>query len=184
MAAGRPGIQPFQTTVKPWRIRKPLPACSAVDGSLLRGALLKRASARFVAAVVDVVEQRAVALGHVDGLEDVEVGGILDHAARVARRLVEIDDRGVERMRGIELAVEAADDLLVGADLAEGLPGRERLLPADLDPRHARIGQRHRRDQGETDISEQTCHRLSSRDFYWIRPVSTARSLQSSYTAA
>ena len=42
----------------------------------------------------------------------------------VARGLVEIDDDGIERIRRIELAVEAADHLLIGADAAEALAGR------------------------------------------------------------
>ena len=128
LAAGRPGIQPLQTTEKPWRIRKPLPASSGVAGSLLARRAVELDERALVAAVVDVVEQGAVALGQVGGLENVEVGRVLDFSARIARRLVEIDDHGVERKRGIELAVEAADDLLVGAD-ARRTAGRRRTAP-------------------------------------------------------
>jgi TPR repeat protein len=88
----------------------------------------------------EFVEQRAVGLGHVERLEDVEVGRILDHPAGVARRLGEVDDYRIERAFRIELAAKAADHLLIGPDVAEGLPGRKRLLFGDF---------RKAADQGE-----------------------------------
>ena len=39
----------------------------------------------------------------------------LDGAARVARRLVEIDDDGVERIARVDFEVRRADETLVGA---------------------------------------------------------------------
>src|SRR5262249_56864710 len=92
-----------------------------------------------VAAIGKFVEQRAVALGDVDRLEDVEVSRILDHSAGVARRLVEVDDCRIERAFRIEFAMKAADHLLIGPDGAEGLPGGKWFLPGDLDPHHARL---------------------------------------------
>src|SRR5262249_16955352 len=89
----------------------------------------------------------------IHGPEGVEVGGVLDLSLRIPRRLVEVDDRGVERMGGIERTVIAAHDLLIGAGRSERLAGREWLALADLDARDARFGSgRYRRGQkGEGD---------------------------------
>jgi hypothetical protein len=118
------------------------------------GGVVETRQNALVAAIGELVE-RAVALGHVDRLEDVEIGRILDHPAGVARRLVEVDDYRIERAFRIELAAEAADHLLIGPDIAEGLPGRKRLLFGDLDPRHARLRARGRGDEGEAGTSQQ-----------------------------
>ena len=93
-----------------------------------------------VSAIVDVVEQRAVAFGEIGRLEDQEVGRVFDLAARIARRALDVDDAGIERMRRVELAVETANHLLVRTDLTERLAGSKRFLPRDLDPRDARLG--------------------------------------------
>ncbi len=70
---------------------------------------------RLAAAVAGFVEDRAVALREIDGPEDIEVGRVFDLPLRIARRLVEIDDRCVERMGGVERAMIAADNLFIGA---------------------------------------------------------------------
>src|SRR5262249_17514405 len=77
-----------------------------------------------------------------------------DLPLRVARRLVEIDDRGVEGVGGVERAVIAADDLLIGAGRAERLAGRERLALRDLDASHARLGGGPRCGKQKGDVCE------------------------------
>jgi hypothetical protein len=69
------------------------------------GGVVEAGEDRLAATVAGLVEDRAVALGEIERLEDVEVGGVLDLPLRVARRLVEVDDGCVERVGGIERAM-------------------------------------------------------------------------------
>src|SRR5262249_50851777 len=108
-----------------------LPHQEAVAGLLGRRRIVARwrvvelGERAHVAAVVHVIEEGAGAAVEGARFEQVEVGGIFDAAAWVAWRLVKVDDCRIERMRGVERAVETADDLLVGAGRAKTLPGRE-----------------------------------------------------------
>ena len=86
-----------------------------------------------VAAIVDVVEQRAVALGRIRRPQDVEVRRVFDLAARIARREPDVDDVPVRRMRRIEFAVKAPADTHVGPGGAEGLAAGVRRLGADFE---------------------------------------------------
>ena len=88
------------------------------------------------AAVVDFEPQAMVALCEVDRLDDHEVGVVLDHAARVPRRIGDVDDDGVAGILGIDFAEGAAEELLLSADRTKGASLERRLLhPLDLDPR-------------------------------------------------
>ena len=80
-----------------------------------------------VAAIEHLVEQETIGPGGIGRTQDEDVDLVLDHPARVARRLVEIDDHLVLRRGGIELALGHALDPHIGADLAEGMPVGERL---------------------------------------------------------
>src|SRR5262245_59925173 len=82
--------------------------------------------------VVHVIEQRAIPARELHGLEDVEVGGVLDGSAGVSRGAIEVDELPIEGVPGIELAVESPHDLLVRSGGAEALARRERLTPRDL----------------------------------------------------
>jgi len=78
--------------------------------------------------------------------------GVLDVAARVARREFDIDDVAVLPVVRVDLAERLADDLLVLADTrpresAEG--GRLRARGVDLDPGDARVGGRCGEQRGE-----------------------------------
>ena len=104
----------------------------------------------FAAAIVHLVEDDAIAAAGIERTQDEEIGLVFDEAARIARRLVEIDDRLVLRRLRIELAPGGAAHTLIGAGLAERLALRERLDGVDLDLGDAgvrRTGQR-RGDQG------------------------------------
>ena len=99
------------------RLRRVVPAAGAdVEG---RVQIL-------VTPVHDVVEERLVAFGHVDRLEDVEVDVVLDEALRVAWGAFDVHDRRVDGVLGIRDPERAAGELFVLADLAEGasLEGR------------------------------------------------------------
>ena len=76
------------------------------------------------------IERDAVALRRVLRLEDLEIGGELDQPGGVARRLVEIGDDPVARVRRIDDEVDLADDQLVGA-------GRPKARPASTSRRDA-----------------------------------------------
>jgi hypothetical protein len=87
------------------------------------------------AAIVHVIEECAVSLGHVGRLQDVEIGRIFHSSGGAQGRLVEVHDAGIERLPRIQLAVETTNDFLVGPRLTEGLTAGERLRSSDLDPR-------------------------------------------------
>ena len=85
------------------------------------------------AAIVHLVEDDAIAAARIERAQDEEIGLVFDEAARIARRLVEIDDRLVLRRLRIELALGGAAHALIGTGLAERLALRERLDGIDLD---------------------------------------------------
>src|SRR6267154_6882212 len=68
------------------------------------------------AAVGRLVHHLARAFLEIDRLEDVEVEGVFDVAARVARREFDVDDVAVLAVVRVDLAERRADDLLVLAD--------------------------------------------------------------------
>ena len=87
---------------------------------VVRRRVVQQVDDALVAAVVDVVDERAVALHGIRRAQDVEIGRVLDLAARVARRAPQVDDGAVGRVARVELAVEAPGDAHVGPDGAEG----------------------------------------------------------------
>ena len=99
---------------------------------VVRRHVVQQVDKPLVAAVVDVVEQRAVALVGIGRAQDVEVGRVFDLAARVARRAADVDDAAVGGMRGVELAEEAPLDAHIGTGSAEGLAARKRGLRRDF----------------------------------------------------
>jgi hypothetical protein len=58
-------------------------------------------------------------VGRISRLEDVDVGRVLDQAARVPRRQLDVLDDRVEQVLRIYFAVCASDETLVGPDPAE-----------------------------------------------------------------
>ena len=85
------------------------------------------------AAVVHFVEDAAVASLGIGRAQDADVAAVLDAAARVARRLVDVDDAAVGGMRRVEFADRDAVEPLVGARRAEGGAADERRARRDLD---------------------------------------------------
>src|SRR5436309_11492150 len=96
---------------------RPFPASAAVVGLLPPTSL--KAPCPLLPRFTTSVEDPAIPLRQVDGLEDVDVDRILDHPPRVARREVDVRDEGVAAIRWIDLAGGPGEDLLVLADLAE-----------------------------------------------------------------
>src|SRR5437899_680956 len=80
------------------------------------------------AAVRRLVHHLVIAFAQVNRLEDVEVERVLDHAARVARRELEIDDHGILRIVRVDLAVRLADKLFVLPDALERVAAEGRRL--------------------------------------------------------
>jgi hypothetical protein len=120
---------------------KPSPAVARP----LRSAGVPRASAlnsapALVAAVDDVEEQYAVALGAVGRPHDVDVGDVFDHAPGIARREADVLDAGIGGRARVDLAIGLAGQPLIGAGRAEARPGEGRLGLGDLDARDARLG--------------------------------------------
>ena len=74
------------------------------------------AEQHLAAAIVDLVEDAPVALRGVLGPQHEEIRRVFDHAARIARRLVDQGDALVAGRVGIDLALGDADHALIGAD--------------------------------------------------------------------
>src|SRR5581483_121360 len=98
------------------------------------------AQEQLVAAIVDVVKRRPVALGRVLGSEDGDVRGELDLALGVARRLVEIDDDLVVGIRGIDGEMGDGRDFLIRARVAERLAAGKGLALENLELDHFSTG--------------------------------------------
>jgi hypothetical protein len=93
---------------------------------------------RLVAAIGHVVNQPAIAASNVERLQYAELRLMFDHAAPIARRLVEIDDAAIQRMRRVELAERRAVQPLIGADRGELGTIENRGFPlSDFDPPYA-----------------------------------------------
>ncbi len=98
-------------------------------------------SPRFAAAVRRLVHHLVRAATEVDRLEDVEVERVLDLAAGVPRRELDVHDHGVLRVEGIDLAERLADDLLVLSDARPRIAAKRRRFGGrDLDPDDAGVG--------------------------------------------
>ena len=85
--------------------------CQPLTSEMCPSALARR---RAVAAIDDRIHQHAAGFRAVDRLHQREGADVLDLAARVARRELDVGDEGVLRIGGIELAVELAAEPLVG----------------------------------------------------------------------
>src|SRR5262249_53952563 len=100
-----------------------------------------------VAAVVDIVENRPVALGRILGRQDVEVGRELDLAGAVARREIQVDDRLIARVLGIDGEADDARDFLIGPGVAERLAPGERLAAVNLEGHDLGLDSARREEQ-------------------------------------
>ena len=112
-----------------------------------------------VAAVAVVEEEPPVSACRIGRLQDAEVGGELDQAVPIARRLVQIDDPRLRGRVGIDGEARPPGQPLVGAGVAElvaagegaafvdvdGDPVAQSMLPAVASPIHYRCGRRWRR---------------------------------------
>ena len=90
-------------------------------------ALVEIVRRELVAAIVHLEEQDAVAARDVLGLQQFDFGRVFDHAARVARREIDVLDDRIGGIGGVEFARDAPDEMLVAADIAEGWRRRRRV---------------------------------------------------------
>ena len=106
-------------------------------------------------AVVELVEDAAVALRGVDRAQNEEIGSVLHHAAGVPRRQLDVGDDGVLRRLGIDLPEDAAEKLLVRPRVTEraALESR-RLHPFDVDPHDAGLGRARNGEHGRQGRAE------------------------------
>ena len=115
-------------------------------GIIAERGVVELAQNRDIAAVVDLVEQRAVAARGVDRAQHQEFGAELDQATVVAGRQLEIGDRRIGGGVRIEREEGAPAQLFIGADDTELGAGREGLAAHDLKPLDS--GRRRRTDIG------------------------------------
>src|SRR5215470_4165806 len=132
---GTSPCQPLHTTVKPRRMRNPLPACWGV--STVRRTVEPRHD-RLVAAVGHVVYEAPIAAIEIERLQDPEVALILDVAVRVMRGPIEVDDPGTQGMCRTEFAEYRAVQPFIRPDGAEFRAAKHGPFPlGHLDPPHA-----------------------------------------------
>jgi hypothetical protein len=111
-------------------------------GIVARGCFVDLAQNADVAAIVDLVEQRAVAASARRRTQHQEVGAEFHKPARIARREREIGNRRIGSGGGIEREHGAATQLFIGAGITELDAARERLAAEDLDALHPRGSRR------------------------------------------
>ncbi len=108
--------------------RKAVPHQESVAGmrrgrrAIAVGAAIEPGQRDLVAAVGHVVQQPAIAFREVRRRHQREVGTVLHPSMGVARRLGQIDDHGIQRMRRIEFAMDRATQALVSPDRAKHAP--------------------------------------------------------------
>ena len=143
VAAARRTVQPAARHVRVALVHEEFVA--GVLGRVAPPGLVKVAEHDVASAVVDLVHQDVVAPGDVDRLEHVELEGVLDQAVRVARRVLEIHDPGVQGSVRIGDGRGGPEQDLVRADRPERPAAERRLMAGDVEPSDARMRQRHRR---------------------------------------
>jgi hypothetical protein len=99
-------------------------------------------------AVIDLEEQSAAGLGRIDRLEDNHVGGELDLASGIARRLVQVEDNGIAAILRIHLEVSGPGEPLVGASCAEGVAPGHHFPLRHFEPGKPRIYGRRCTERG------------------------------------
>ena len=143
------------------RRRQRIPVGDAAHNACIEGSRRK-----LVAAIVDLEEQDSIAARHVGRLQELDIGHIFDHAARIAGREIDVLNPGIGGIGRIKLSSDPADQMLVGAGVAERLTAEGGLGLGDLEMRDSRVGLgRHAGDGSHADrkASEPTHHRSSSR---------------------
>ena len=98
---------------------KPVPASAAVVGLLVKSTSLSLPN-RIWPRLLKSMNSLWLPLRQIDRLEDENVRRVLDHAARVARRELDVGDERVSWIARVELAKGGATELLVLADGSEG----------------------------------------------------------------
>ena len=100
-----------------------------------------------VAAIDDRIHEHAARLRQVRGHHQRERRDVIDAAARIARRQVDVLDDAVAPIARIDFAVHASADVHVRAGAAKRLATGDRIARGDLEPRHLRAGGRRRQHQ-------------------------------------
>jgi hypothetical protein len=90
-------------------------------------AVVEESQSQFVAAVVDVVQQRAIAFLGLHRSENEQVGEEVDASVGLRRRAIQVDDQGVGRRLRVQCIVHAAHDPFVRTGLAERLAFSDQL---------------------------------------------------------
>ena len=102
------------------------------------GGTIKSRQHRLIAPIGHIVQQPAIAAIQINRLQNAEFDLILHATPRIAWRLVEIDDVGVQVMRGIQFAKRGAMQSLIGSDAVELRTAEYRCFTlGDFDPTYA-----------------------------------------------
>jgi hypothetical protein len=84
--------------------------------------------------VRELVQNAAASPDDLHWLDDVQRGGELDEARRIAWRQVKIDDRGQAGLSRVDREVGITEQTLIGAGIAEGDAPGEGLPALDVEP--------------------------------------------------
>src|SRR5262249_15600360 len=133
------------------------------------------------AAVVHLVQDLAVPAGAVGRPQHEPVGLVLDQAAGVPRRALDVDDALVQGIGRVELASRRAPDALVRARGAERRTVRERL--GLLDP-HLDDARLRRFGGGERERDEEHASHGGYSIWTWCRAMMAAQRRTSASTKA
>ena len=121
-SGGNAGLPPAPQHREPMPHQEPIPALGRAVQDLPLGAAVEAGQRQFAAAVDGIVEQPAIAVGQGDGLQQPKGGTVFHPSAGIARRLVQVDDARVQRMRRIERPHDRAGEVFVVAHRPERGP--------------------------------------------------------------
>src|SRR5262249_33220546 len=95
-------------------------------GIVALGRVVQECNDALAAAIGGIVENFSIAPGHVERFQNTEIAPVLDFAASVSRRFVQVDDDLVQPIFWIDLAVNLADKFFVGTSNGEFMsPGKD-----------------------------------------------------------
>ena len=116
-----------------------------------------------VAAVVDLVEQRAIAARGLLGTQHQELRAEFHQPTHIARRQLEIGHCRIRRRIRIKHEEGAAAQFFIGTAITELDAGREVLAAQDFDPLNPRSGRQRNRGQKQCCDDDSPHARISSR---------------------
>ncbi len=121
------------------------------DRVVVPAGLVEHGKRAQIAAVADLVQETVIAAAEIGRPQQDEIGGEGDAPASVARRQLQVDDRGVARVLGIDREVQLSADPLIRADRAKRRTLGKRRSLLDLDSFDRGLERRRDQRDGQAD---------------------------------